>query len=69
MTSFLNFYIDYGTIIHRSQFPRLSNKAQAYLNHFIDYPRSLSSFFDFSEIVEKCRLPLICPFIEKIIRV
>ena len=34
------FLIDYGTIIHRSQFRRLSNKAQVYLNPFIDYPRT-----------------------------
>lgn len=34
------YLVDYGTIIHKSQFRRLSNKAQVYLNPFIDYPRT-----------------------------
>ncbi|HHU0122979.1 TPA: dGTP triphosphohydrolase, partial [Legionella pneumophila] len=60
------YLVDYGTIIHKSQFRRLSNKAQVYLNPFIDYPRTrlthsveveqigreLSRFF-VSKIVEK----------------
>ncbi|WP_347252508.1 dGTP triphosphohydrolase [Legionella sp.] len=34
------FFKDYGSIIYRSQFRRLSNKTQVFLNPYVDFPRT-----------------------------
>ncbi|HGC5940122.1 TPA: hypothetical protein ACIZCU_000918 [Legionella pneumophila] len=34
------FLKDYGSIIYRSQFRRLSNKTQVFLNPYVDFPRT-----------------------------